>query len=107
MKKISDPIAALDRRIEILEDRLTDTHDEIDAVLRELEALRDTNKSYIQVRFPGSLKNYTYEDPSGEVEVGDYVLAGYGSPSQVVALGHGGFKGQIYPIRARLEEVSV
>lgn len=52
----------------------------------------------IRVVFPGSQKMYAYNDPSGNVKIGDYVIVDTADGDQTVwvaAKGRGGYDGHL------------
>ena len=98
-------IRALKRRVTTIDAEVSSLHQERDRLLDTIEELEDENH-YVQVVFMGATngQRYTYIDPSGKLEVGDLVLAGYAdAPARVVALGKGeGYSGPYKDLKHKL-----
>ena len=87
------------------EQELEDMRDAIAAALDEIR-----NSGFVQVRFNGSSRLYTYRDPSGELQPGDWVVVPtyMGTSEQIVqvaARGRGSYTGDVFSeVKSRLVE---
>ena len=93
-----------------LQAQIRDTEKHLEFLKEELDSV---SENYVQVKFIEGFNEstepsnylYTYRDPSGELVVGDIVLAGFKNAlARVEKLSRGDYDGQVKNITTKLEK---